>query len=91
MTQFIERQNDKDWLYKIRDELNLRDVKLSKGDIELIQRIRAGKVADKNFNPEDFTLEFANEHKFIHPFQANEPKRRFQPSKWERLRINKIV
>lgn len=36
-------------------------------------------------------MEFDNDKDFIHPFNANEPKRRFQPSKWERLKINKFV
>ena len=40
LEQFIERQNDKDWWKKIRDELNNRHVKLSKADLELIQRVR---------------------------------------------------
>lgn len=61
------------------------------GDLELIKRIRSGKVADASFDPTDFTLEFDNDKKFQHPFNVNEPKRRFQPSKWERLKINKFV
>jgi ribosome biogenesis protein ERB1 len=61
VSQFIERQNDKEWWLKIRDELNNRNVKLSKADLELIQRVRTGKVADKDFDPTDFTLDFENE------------------------------
>ena len=90
LDQFIERQNDKEWWLKIRDELNNKQVKLSKGDMELLQRVRSGKYADKDIDPFDFSIEF--EHKeMIHPFNSDEPKRRFQPSKWERLKINKIV
>ena len=36
LDQFIERQNDKDWWKKIRDDLNNRHVKLSKADLDLI-------------------------------------------------------
>lgn len=75
---------------KIRDEMNNKNVKLSKGDLELLQRVRSGKFADKDVDPFDFHIEF--EHKeMIHPFNSDEPKRRFQPSKWERLKVNKIV
>jgi ribosome biogenesis protein ERB1 len=58
--------------------------------LELLQRVRSGKFADKDVDPFDFHIEF--EHKeMIHPFNSDEPKRRFQPSKWERLKVNKIV
>ena len=36
LEQFIERQNDKDWWKKIRDDANNRNVKLSRADLELI-------------------------------------------------------
>ena len=91
LEQFIERQNDKDWWKKIRDELNNRHVKLSKADLELIQRVRQGKFADADIDPFDFQIEFDNEKKFIHPFNSDQPKRRFQPSKWERLKVSKII
>ena len=90
LATFIERQNDKEWWLKINDFLNNKNVKLSKADLELIKRIRSGKYAEK-VDPNDFIVEFDNEKEFIHPFQNNEPKRRFQPSKWERLKINKFV
>jgi ribosome biogenesis protein ERB1 len=62
---------------KIRDELNNKNVRLSKADLELIQRIRSGKYADKEIDPFNFHIEFENKE-FIHPFQqVNEPKRRF--------------
>lgn len=54
LEQFIERQNDKEWWKKITDELNNKQVKLSKADLELIQRIRSGKYADADIDPFDF-------------------------------------
>ena len=74
---FIERQNDKQWWLKIRDDLNNKNVRLSKGDLELIQRIRSGQFADKDIDPYDFQIEIDNEKEFIHPMNADEPKRRF--------------
>ena len=65
-------------------------MRLSKADLELIQRVRSGQFADKDLDPFDFNIEF--EHKeMIHPFSVDEPKRRFLPSKWERIKVNKIV
>ena len=58
----------------------------------MLLRIRKGKVADKDFklNDDDYTFEY--EHKdAIHPFQSNEPKRRFVPSKWERMKVQKFL
>jgi ribosome biogenesis protein ERB1 len=66
-------------------------VKLSKADLELIQRVRAGQFADKDIDPFDFQIEFAPNKEMLHPFSVDEPKRRFQPSKWERIKVNKIV
>lgn len=76
---------------KIRDELNNKNVKLSKADLELLQRIRSGKYSDPDIDPYGMFIELDNEKEFMHPFNINEPKRRFQPSKWERLKINKFV
>jgi len=42
---------------------------LSKGDLEMLLRIRKGKVADKNFKMNDESFAFEYEHKeLIHPF-----------------------
>lgn len=76
LEKFIERQNDPQWWRKITDDLNNRNVRLSKADLELIQRVRSGQFADKDIDPFDFQIEF--EHKeMIHPFNSDEPKRRF--------------
>lgn len=36
LEKFMERQNDKEWWLKIKDELNNKNVKLSKADLEMI-------------------------------------------------------
>jgi len=92
LQKFISRQENKDWWLRIKDELNNRNVQLSRADLELIQRIRGGHFADKSIDPfEGFYFEFDNQKDFIHPFNQDNPKRRFQPSKWERLKINKFI
>ena len=54
----------------------------------MLLRIRKGQVAHKDFKLNE--SEFIETKNNIHPFQSNEPKRRFVPSKWERMRIYKI-
>jgi len=56
----------------------------------MLLRIRKGQVAHKDFKLNDnFIIEY--EHKeAMHPFDVTEPKRRFVPSKWERMKIFKI-
>ena len=77
---------------KIFDQLNNKHVRLSKADLELIQRVRQGKFADKSIDPfEDFNYEVKNKD-MIHPFQMGyAPKRSFIPSKWERLKVSKFI
>ena len=67
-------------------------MKLNKGDLELLKRVRQGKFADSSIDPYapfDYEIESKD---FIHPLSgAPEPKRRFVTSKNERLRVSKYV
>lgn len=96
LEKFIERQEDKEWWRKITDTLNNTQVRLSRADLELIQRVRQRKFADANIDPfEDWNHEIETKEDFIHPFNTGfshrEPKRRFVQSKWERLTISKYI
>ena len=79
---------------KIFDQLNNKHVKLSKADLELIQRIRSGRYAEKSIDPfEDWNFEVENKE-MIHPLSTGSgylPKRNFVPSKWERLKVSKFI
>lgn len=90
--KFVEKANDPQWWRNITDDLNNKKVRLSKADLELLIRIRKGKVADKHYrsDKDENYIEFDNKE-LIHPFNNYEPKRRFVPSKWEKLRIQKFV
>jgi len=69
ITKFVEKANDPQWWRNISDELNNKNVRLSKGDLQMILRIRQGKVADKNFRMDDPSFQIEYEHKeLIHPF-----------------------
>jgi ribosome biogenesis protein ERB1 len=86
LQKFIERQSDPLWWAKITDYLNNKEVKLSAGDLEMLRRVREGKFADSSIDPyEPFNYEVESKD-FIHPLSSGpEPKRRFVPSKNERL------
>ena len=60
---------------------------MSRADLDMILRIRKGNVAEKDFDLHKNYSEFFEDNKFPHPLQSNEPKRRFVPSKWERLKV----
>ena len=93
LEKYLERHNDKDWWTKLLDKLNNKHVRLSKGDIEMINRIRRGTFADASIDPHDenMVIEFQNKD-WIHPFNAaTTPKRSFIPSKWERLKVSKFM
>lgn len=92
LQKFIERQSDPMWWAKITDYLNNKQVKLSTGDLEMLRRVREGKFADQSIDPyAPFNYEIESKD-FLHPLNGvPEPKRRFVPSKHERLRVSKYV
>jgi ribosome biogenesis protein ERB1 len=87
LQKFVEKSEDPQWWRNITDDLNNKEIRLSRADLEMLIRIRQGKVADKNFKL-NAEYDFEYEHKdFIHPFSGHEPKRRFVASKWEKLKV----
>lgn len=69
-------------------------MKLSNADIDMILRLKSGKFVDKSLDPTlaEWNFEVDNPS-FKLPFNLcdREPKNRFVPSKWERLRISKYI
>ncbi len=55
----------------------------------MLRRLRKGMVAEADFDVNKVYPElFEDNHgKDIHPLSGQEPKRRFVPSKWERLKV----
>lgn len=45
--EFIKKSENKDWWRTIRDHLNATDIRLSDEQLEIIDRIRSGKMASK--------------------------------------------
>ena len=87
LQKFIEKSEDPQWWRNIVDDLNNKQVRLSKADLDMNMRIRKGKVAEKDFDLNKDYSEFFEGNKWPHPIQSNEPKRRFVPYKWERLKV----
>lgn len=50
LQKFIEKSEDPQWWRNIVDELNNKHVRLSRADLDMILRIRKGKVAEKDFD-----------------------------------------
>ena len=48
LQEFIRKSENKDWWRMIKDELNQRDIRLNDKQLELIDRIRSGKMASKS-------------------------------------------
>jgi ribosome biogenesis protein ERB1 len=90
LEEFIMKSENKNWWRTVRDELNMRDVVLTDEQLVLIDRIRSGKMASKTIATSNYSVEIKNEDPF--PVNAFPPsKRSFMPSKWERLKVNKIL
>lgn len=72
--------------------MNNKEVKLSRADLEMLQRIRRGTYAEKSMDPFP-EFDHYEVDKIIHPLSGNvdEPKRRFVASKWERLKVSKFI
>jgi ribosome biogenesis protein ERB1 len=76
----------------IYDEYNDEEIVLSKEEMRMIQRIRAGKFAHIEVNPFEPENDWFTRDPEIMPLSgAPEPKRRFIPSKWEEKRVVKLV
>lgn len=90
VTEFIKKSENKDWWRTIRDELNQRDIRLTDKQLELIDRIRSGKMASKTIAATSYEVKYDYDDPF--PVHAHPPsKRNFMPSKWEQMKVNKIL
>ena len=95
LDQIIE-QNDPNKSKKLTvyDALNAKEVEITDRHLELIRRIQAGAYAHPEFdaNP-DYIDYFSGVNHEISGINSNkyEPKSRFQPSKWEKMQVRKLL
>ncbi|EED87521.1 predicted protein [Thalassiosira pseudonana CCMP1335] len=83
-----------DGKFKVYDALNARDVTLTPRQIELIRRLQSGAFAhpEHDANP-DYIDYFSGVDPEISGINSNryEKKSRFQPSKWEKLQVRRLL
>lgn len=76
----------------VYDMYNDREVVLTERDMEILRRIQAGAFAHPEHDANPDYVDYESSIKEIMPISgADEPKRRFLPSKWEMMRVMKIV
>eukprot|EP00375_Theileria_parva_P000956 XP_763626.1 hypothetical protein [Theileria parva strain Muguga] len=89
--QLIFNSENPDAWRTIIDPRNNRTIRLNDEDIKIIRRIRKGVYPSEAYDPESVTIEFDNRDS-IHPVSFElPPKNRFLPSKWEAIKIAKLV
>lgn len=91
LQKHILKSEDPNWWKTLTDELNAKEIKLTPEMIALIQRIRARKTAAPMIDPyNDLDL---TTPKQIHGINDDvmPPKRRFVPSKWERMKSSRLA
>ena len=88
--KFIKKASDKNWWREIYDSKNNSSVYLSDKDLEIINRIRQGKMANKSVGEDDY---FEDDLPYqIHPMSNQIPsKKKFGFSRNEQKTINRLV
>ena len=87
--KFIKKANDKNWWREIYDSKNNSSVYLSDKDLEIINRIRQGKMANKKVGEDDY---FEDDLPYqMHPMSNQIPsKKKFGFSRNEQKTINRL-
>jgi ribosome biogenesis protein ERB1 len=92
LDKFLDQMDDPDAWKTVRDEAAQQNVKLSKEELEIIKKVQLGQFPQADYNPYEPTIEYFSSKVEEMPLSAApEPKRRFQPSKWENQKIMKLV
>ncbi|KAL4425519.1 hypothetical protein ABPG75_009535 [Micractinium tetrahymenae] len=82
----------RDFLRTVYDEYNDEEIVLSKEEMRMIQRIRAGQFPHVEVDPYEPEVDWFTRDVEVMPLSgAPEPKRRFIPSKWEEKKVVKLV
>jgi len=80
--------------FVVHDALNDRSVELSQRQLELIRRVQSGAFAHPEHDAyPDYIDYFSGVDQQISGLNSNryEPKARFQPSKWEKLQVERLL
>ena len=89
---FSANRDDPEARRTVYDMYNDREVVLTERDLEIIRRMQAGAFAHPEHNDTPDYVDYISCDKEIMPLSAApEPKSRFLPSKWEMMKVMKIV
>ncbi|KAJ3152345.1 Ribosome biogenesis protein erb1 [Geranomyces michiganensis] len=92
LDEFLSLQDDPNAWRSVYDDVEDKDVVLTKEELEMVKRIQKGEFPDATSNPYEDQVEWFSSQTLATPLSAApEPKRRFVPSKWEAQRIMHIV
>lgn len=90
--QAIANRDDSRALRTVYDMYNDREVVLSDRDLEIIQRIQAGTFAHAEHDDTPDYVDYFSSIREVMPLSSRpEPKHKFLPSKWEMLKVKKIL
>ncbi|KAG7400594.1 Ribosome biogenesis protein 1 [Phytophthora boehmeriae] len=88
----IAAKDDPNYDRTVYDAYNDRKIVISDRDMELIRRMQAGAFAHPEFDAYPDYVDVYSSNKIIHSMGNDvEPKSRFLPSKWERMKVMKIM
>ncbi|KAJ3162194.1 Ribosome biogenesis protein erb1 [Geranomyces variabilis] len=92
LDEFLSLQDDPNAWRSVYDDVEDKDIVLTKEELEMVKRIQKGEFPDATSNPYEDQVEWFSSQTLATPLSAApEPKRRFVPSKWEAQRIMHIV
>lgn len=92
LDRFLATMDDPDEWRAVRDPSTGEMTRLTGEELEIIRRIREGEYGDAGYEAYEPWVDFFTATVQVQPvLGAPEPKRRFQPSKWEAQRVARIV
>ncbi|KAG7389784.1 Ribosome biogenesis protein 1 [Phytophthora pseudosyringae] len=88
----IAAKDDPNYDRTVYDAYNDRKIVISDREMEIIRRMQAGAFAHPEFEAYPDYVDIYSSNKIIHSMGNDlEPKSRFLPSKWERMKVMKIM
>lgn len=92
LDRFLATMDDKDDWRTVIDPATGERVKLTREELDIINRIQSNEVADLGYDEYQPYVDFFTGIPQVIPINlAPEPKRRFRASKWEAMKVAKLV
>ncbi|KAL0279462.1 UNVERIFIED_CONTAM: hypothetical protein PYX00_001011 [Menopon gallinae] len=92
LDEFLKKMEDPNFWRTVKDSQTGQDVVLSDADVELIERMQAGKIPDKDFNEYAPWVDWFTSEVMKMPLRAfPDHKRSFLPSKTDKEKVSKLV